>query len=155
MAPQSPTANDAQARELAQDDLQALAAIDRPDRVLVPLISAHSPRGAEVLAETLDPPVWNEVASRCPTCGNCTLVCPTCCCTTTGDATDLTDDHAERRRRRDSRFDFSYVTAVPCGPPPAAATAGGSPTSSAPGTTGSAAASAAAGASSGAPSAST
>jgi ferredoxin len=65
----------------------------------------------DVLAETLDSPVWDEVASRCLTCGNCTLVCPTCFCTTTEDTTDLTGNHAERWRRWDSCFDldFSYV----------------------------------------------
>ncbi|MEZ0090921.1 sulfhydrogenase subunit beta (sulfur reductase) [Streptacidiphilus sp. EB129] len=113
----------------------------------------------DVLAATLDSPVWDDVASRCLTCGNCTLVCPTCFCTTTEGTTDLTGDHAERWRRWDSCFDldFSYVYGGAVAPPPGAATASGSPTSSAPGTTSSAAAaaSAAAGASPGARSAST
>ncbi|WP_037603564.1 4Fe-4S dicluster domain-containing protein [Streptacidiphilus rugosus] len=65
----------------------------------------------DVLAGTLDSSVWDEVASRCLTCGNCTMVCPTCFCTTTEDTTDLTGEHAERWRRWDSCFDldFSYV----------------------------------------------
>ncbi|WP_207782086.1 4Fe-4S dicluster domain-containing protein [Phytoactinopolyspora limicola] len=54
---------------------------------------------------------WDDVASRCLTCGNCTMVCPTCFCTTTEDVTDLTGEHAERWRRWDSCFDldFSYI----------------------------------------------
>ena len=96
---------------------------------------------------------------RCLTCGNCTMVCPTCFCTTTEDSTDLTGDHAERWQRWASCFelDFSYLTAAACGSRGPAGTGSGSVTSSAPGTTSSAAraASAAAGASPGARSAST
>ncbi|MCB1121819.1 MAG: 4Fe-4S dicluster domain-containing protein [Verrucomicrobiae bacterium] len=56
-------------------------------------------------------PHWEEVASRCLSCANCTMVCPTCFCTTVEDSTDLTGDHAERWRHWDSCFtmDFSYV----------------------------------------------
>jgi ferredoxin len=65
----------------------------------------------ELLAETLDHPRWKDVAERCLTCANCTMVCPTCFCTTVEDTTDLTGDHAERWRRWDSCFtmDFSYI----------------------------------------------
>jgi len=54
---------------------------------------------------------WDDVASRCLTCGNCTMACPTCFCTTTEDVTDLTGDHAERWRRWDSCYalDFSNL----------------------------------------------
>jgi ferredoxin len=54
---------------------------------------------------------WDEVAGRCLTCGNCTMVCPTCFCSTVEDVTDLTGDHAERWRKWDSCFtaDFSYI----------------------------------------------
>ena len=56
-------------------------------------------------------PHWDEIAARCLTCGNCTLVCPTCFCTTIEDATDLTGQHAERRRKTDTCFsvEFSHV----------------------------------------------
>jgi len=65
----------------------------------------------ELLADTLEHPRWDDVATRCLACANCTLVCPTCFCTDTEDVTDLTGDHAERWRRWDSCFslDFSYV----------------------------------------------
>ncbi|ABG91873.1 probable ferredoxin [Rhodococcus jostii RHA1] len=55
--------------------------------------------------------VWEDVASRCLTCGNCTMVCPTCFCTTSEDVTDLTGEHAERWQHWSSCFepDFSYV----------------------------------------------
>ena len=35
----------------------------------------------ELLYRNLEHPRWDEVADRCLTCGNCTLVCPTCFCT--------------------------------------------------------------------------
>lgn len=64
-----------------------------------------------LLERTLEHPRWDDVASRCLACANCTLVCPTCFCTDTEDVTDLTGDHAERWRRWDSCFslDFSYL----------------------------------------------
>ncbi|MFD5319217.1 4Fe-4S dicluster domain-containing protein [Streptomyces sp. NPDC127098] len=65
-----------------------------------------------MLRDTLEAERWNDVAARCLTCGNCTMVCPTCYCTTTEDVTDLTGDHAERWRRWDVCYDldFSYLT---------------------------------------------
>ncbi|WP_338703443.1 4Fe-4S dicluster domain-containing protein [Streptomyces sp. Q6] len=51
---------------------------------------------------------WDDVAARCLSCGNCTMVCPTCFCTTTEEVTDLTGDHAERWQRWDSCFDLDF-----------------------------------------------
>lgn len=64
-----------------------------------------------LLARSLEHPHWEEVAQRCLTCGNCTMVCPTCFCTRIEDTTDLTGEIAERWRRWDSCFtvDFSYL----------------------------------------------
>jgi sulfhydrogenase subunit beta (sulfur reductase) len=65
----------------------------------------------ELLQRNLDHPRWNEVAQRCLTCGNCTMVCPTCFCTTMEDHSDLTGTSAERVRKWDSCFtmDFSHL----------------------------------------------
>lgn len=65
----------------------------------------------ELLYENLEHPQWDDVASRCLACGNCTLVCPTCFCSNVEDVTDLTGDNAERWRQWDSCFtiDFSYL----------------------------------------------
>jgi sulfhydrogenase subunit beta (sulfur reductase) len=65
----------------------------------------------ELLYENFDHPRWDNVASRCLTCANCTMVCPTCFCTSVEDVTDITGDHAERWRRWDSCFtqSFSYI----------------------------------------------
>jgi ferredoxin len=65
----------------------------------------------DLLMGNLEHPRWDEVATRCLTCGNCTMVCPTCFCTGVEDATDLAGETAERARRWDSCFtqDFSYL----------------------------------------------
>jgi ferredoxin len=69
----------------------------------------------ELMAESADAARWDDVASRCLTCGNCTLACPTCFCTTVEDLTDLTGDHAERWQHWASCFDldFSYLHGGP------------------------------------------
>ena len=65
----------------------------------------------DLLYRNLDHQRWDDVASRCLTCSNCTMVCPTCFCTTVEDVTDLTGEQAERWRKWDSCFtmDFSYI----------------------------------------------
>ena len=65
----------------------------------------------ELLYSNIEHPRWDHVANRCLTCANCTMVCPTCFCTTVEDTTDLTGAEADRWRRWDSCFtlDFSYV----------------------------------------------
>ena len=68
-------------------------------------------KAAETIANTMDHKHWDEVANRCLSCANCTLVCPTCFCTSTEDFTDITGDHTERWLRWDSCFngDFSFI----------------------------------------------
>lgn len=65
----------------------------------------------ERLSAAASAPRWELIAQRCLSCANCTLVCPTCFCTTVEDTTDLTGEHAERWRKWDSCFtqDFSYI----------------------------------------------
>ncbi|MGE5503375.1 MAG: 4Fe-4S dicluster domain-containing protein [Actinomycetota bacterium] len=66
---------------------------------------------AKTLAAKPEHARWDDVAKRCLTCGNCTMVCPTCFCSTVEDVTDLKGDNAERWRRWDSCFsvEFSYI----------------------------------------------
>jgi ferredoxin len=65
----------------------------------------------ELLARNSEHPRWDAVAERCLTCGNCTLVCPTCFCTTVEDSSDPGGESFSRVRRWDSCFstDFSYL----------------------------------------------
>jgi formate hydrogenlyase subunit 6/NADH:ubiquinone oxidoreductase subunit I len=65
----------------------------------------------ELLLSNLEHPRWDEVAARCLACANCTMVCPTCFCTSVEDASDLTGAESSRSRRWDSCFtmDFSYI----------------------------------------------
>jgi len=64
-----------------------------------------------IFDEYFEDPKWQEIAKRCLTCGNCTMVCPTCFCCNVEDANALDGAYAERWRRWDSCFskDFSYI----------------------------------------------
>jgi ferredoxin len=65
----------------------------------------------DLLARNLEHPRWEDVAKRCLTCGNCTLVCPTCFCSAVEDETDLAGTEVERWRVWDTCFsvDYSYI----------------------------------------------
>jgi len=65
----------------------------------------------EMLYRNLEHVRWDQVADRCLSCSNCTMVCPTCFCSTVEDLTDLSGQQAERWRKWDSCFttDFSYI----------------------------------------------
>jgi sulfhydrogenase subunit beta (sulfur reductase) len=65
----------------------------------------------DLLYERLEHPRWAEVALRCLSCANCTMVCPTCFCADVHDVADLTGQGAARVRVWDSCFnrDFSHV----------------------------------------------
>jgi sulfhydrogenase subunit beta (sulfur reductase) len=97
-------------REASKDDIKSAERI-------VANTAEHMGRSMDVtdikglLYRNLEHPRWEDVASRCLTCGNCTMVCPTCFCTTVEDVTDLTGERAERWRKWDSCFtmDFSYI----------------------------------------------
>ncbi|GAA2145298.1 4Fe-4S dicluster domain-containing protein [Nocardioides koreensis] len=64
-----------------------------------------------LLYDNAEHPRWDDVASRCLSCGNCTMVCPTCFCTSTEDHTSLSGERIEHLRVWDSCFtsDFSYL----------------------------------------------
>ena len=62
---------------------------------------------AALLARNLEHPRWDEVAERCLSCGNCTLVCPTCFCADVKDVSEV-DGTIERRRSWASCFDIDH-----------------------------------------------
>jgi ferredoxin len=98
------------ARDAGAQDVAAAAAVvrDAAGRMGRTLDTAGI---RELLATTLEHPRWQEVAQRCLTCGNCTMVCPTCFCSSVEDTSSLAGDTAERWRRWDSCFttDFSHI----------------------------------------------
>ncbi len=60
------------------------------------------------LLAKLDSPRWQEVAERCLSCANCTLVCPTCFCTSVERRTDLDGQEATSHRVWDSCFTLQF-----------------------------------------------
>ena len=65
----------------------------------------------DLLLSNLDHRQWDVVADRCLSCTNCTMVCPTCFCSSVEEVTDLAGEHVERERQWDSCFNpaFSYI----------------------------------------------
>ncbi len=65
----------------------------------------------DLLLDNLDHPHWRQIAERCLACGNCTMVCPTCFCSTVEEVADLTGDHVSRERAWASCFtaEHSYM----------------------------------------------
>ena len=60
-----------------------------------------------LLARNIEHPRWDDVAERCLSCGNCTLVCPTCFCSSFVDTSAL-DGTCERTRMWASCFDVAH-----------------------------------------------
>lgn len=61
----------------------------------------------DLLYDSAESPRWADVAERCLACTNCTLVCPTCFCTSVEDVTAL-DGATSRHRVWDSCFSAEY-----------------------------------------------
>ena len=96
-------------RKADQDDIDRAVSISAKTAATM---QRKMPAGAEsLLKNNPDHTHWEDVAQRCLSCGNCTLVCPTCFCTTVEDTTDLSGETAERWRQWDSCFntEFSYL----------------------------------------------
>ena len=90
----------------------------------------------DLLRASRDSDQWEEVVKRRLTCGNCTMACSTCFCTSTEDVTDLTGDHAERWQHwapASSSISPTGTAAARASPGPAG-TGSVPPTSWAPGT---------------------
>jgi ferredoxin len=62
---------------------------------------------AALLARSMQSPRWDQLAERCLSCANCTLVCPTCFCSDFRDTTDVTGA-IERTRTWSSCFDLDH-----------------------------------------------
>jgi len=71
-------------------------------------VRALDPAAAHRIQHLPEHARWDDVADRCLSCTNCTLVCPTCFCGTVEDRTDLTGAVTERWRRWDSCFSLDH-----------------------------------------------
>jgi ferredoxin len=63
----------------------------------------------ELLYANLEHPRWDDVAGRCLSCTNCTMVCPTCFCHSIDDVPDLEGQRSERVRVWDSCFNPAHA----------------------------------------------
>jgi len=71
---------------------------------------------AEIVRKSLDHPIWKELAEEgvgdmrpCLSCGNCSLVCPTCYCFEVMDDVDISLKEGSRVRELDSCQLFEYA----------------------------------------------
>jgi sulfhydrogenase subunit beta (sulfur reductase) len=85
----------------------------RPYESIAP--GPHLMNRAEAVRLAIASENWQQVGDRCLACGNCTMVCPTCFCTTVQDLSDLKGERAERWLEWDSCFsaDHSLLTGGP------------------------------------------
>lgn len=69
----------------------------------------------DALLARLNHPHWQNVADRCLSCANCTMVCPTCFCSSVDEVSDLLNESSIRQRHWDSCFnpDFSHTSGAP------------------------------------------
>jgi NAD(P)H-flavin reductase/NAD-dependent dihydropyrimidine dehydrogenase PreA subunit len=63
----------------------------------------------ERLKLQLDHPRWAVVADRCVECGNCTMSCPTCFCTSVVERSDMEGRRSTTERQWDSCFDVAFA----------------------------------------------
>ncbi|MFM1904303.1 MAG: Anaerobic sulfite reductase subunit [Planctomycetota bacterium] len=63
----------------------------------------------DLLFDNLEHPRWEEVATRCLSCTNCTLVCPTCFCASVTEVADLSGDDVSRERHWQSCFALDHA----------------------------------------------
>jgi NAD(P)H-flavin reductase/NAD-dependent dihydropyrimidine dehydrogenase PreA subunit len=61
------------------------------------------------LKHQLDNPRWGIVGDRCVECGNCTMVCPTCFCTSVSERSDMEGRNSITERQWDSCFDVNFA----------------------------------------------
>ena len=125
LAPQlTPATTDdaAQARQISADLAASMAArpptpVRSNPAAAAPTAVPHAsppPRSLDtedirdLLFNNLEHNRWQEVASRCLSCGNCTMVCPTCFCSSVTEVADLTGDNVSRERQWASCFTLEH-----------------------------------------------
>ncbi|MGQ0556773.1 MAG: 4Fe-4S dicluster domain-containing protein [Nitrospiraceae bacterium] len=92
--PQSPPSDELISEATTRIDACARGQVRGLDRTRLP----------QALYDAHEHPRWDEVASRCLACTNCTMVCPTCFCHTVEETPDLSHQHTTHARLWDSCF---------------------------------------------------
>jgi ferredoxin len=96
-------------------DVQREAA-DAANRHAVQQQTRHLPSRNlnQPLFDNLDHPRWEDIATRCLSCGNCTSVCPTCFCHSEFDEAALDGTSSTHYRQWDSCFNegHSYIHGI-------------------------------------------
>jgi ferredoxin len=62
-----------------------------------------------LLYDEAENPRWDDVAARCLSCTNCTMVCPTCFCHTVLDVQEIEGNMSRRVRKWDSCFSLEHA----------------------------------------------
>jgi formate hydrogenlyase subunit 6/NADH:ubiquinone oxidoreductase subunit I len=95
-------------REATGDELGAAARVvrDTERQIRRRLDTSDLP---ELLYDNLEHPRWDDVASRCLSCTNCTMVCPTCFCHSIEEVPDLDSQRSQRVRQWDSCFNPTHA----------------------------------------------
>jgi len=62
-----------------------------------------------LLYDEVENPRWDDVAARCLSCTNCTMVCPTCFCHSVADDQEIEGNMSRRIRRWDSCFSLEHA----------------------------------------------
>jgi ferredoxin len=62
----------------------------------------------DTLMNSLTHARWDEVSKRCLSCANCTMVCPTCFCSTVNEVSDLGGERVTRERVWESCFNEEH-----------------------------------------------
>lgn len=63
----------------------------------------------QLLYQEAESPRWEEIASRCLSCTNCTMVCPTCFCHSVIDQQEIDGNMSNRVRQWDSCFSLEHA----------------------------------------------
>jgi sulfhydrogenase subunit beta (sulfur reductase) len=91
-------------RPAAEVSPQALSAASTPPHTDPPHRSLDTKNIRDLLLNNLEHDRWQDVAERCLACGNCTMVCPTCFCSSVTEVADLSGDNVVRERQWASCF---------------------------------------------------
>jgi len=92
----------------SDDQLEAAgASVARVREQIAPVLPTEGL--PERLMAAAESPRWAEIAERCLACTSCTLVCPTCFCTSVSQRSDLDGQTASTERSWDSCFTLDFA----------------------------------------------